>query len=215
MPLASIFSCQNYISWYHFSMSCNVIIYARTSPDSTATSEDQVQHLKAVAAEKGWTVRTVFMDRPATVKKDSRPAETALIEALRSGGVDKVLLWSIDRVGRSLIDLVGFLETCRTAGVVLYLHEQGIDTTTSNGAALLDMATLMAFHLRQTRRDRILRGQAAVKGIVRFGRPPIPVSKVEKAKRELASGKGVRQVARLAGISAASVSRLKNAPASA
>ena len=156
----------------------------------------------------------VFMDRPATVKKDRRPAETALIEAVRSGGVDKVLLWSIDRIGKSLIDLIGFLETCRMVKVTLYLHEQGIDTTTSNGAALLDMAALMAYHLRQTRRDRILRGQAAVKGIVRFGRPPIPVSKVEKARRELAAGKGVRQVARLAGISAASVSRLKNALAS-
>ena len=215
VPSASILSCQNYILWYHFSMSCNVIIYARTSPDCTATGEDQIQHLKAVAAENGWTVGKVFMDRPATVKKDRRPAETALIEAIRAGGVEKVLLWSIDRVGRSLVDLVGFLETCRTAKVTLYLHEQGIDTTTSNGAALLDMAAMMAFHLRQTRRDRILRGQAAVKGIVRFGRPPIPVSKVEKAKRELAAGKGVRQVARLAGISAASVSRLKNTLASA
>jgi DNA invertase Pin-like site-specific DNA recombinase len=215
VSFASVFSCRNYILWYHFSMSCNVIIYARSSPDCTATGEDQIQHLKAVAAKKGWTVRTVFIDRPATVKKDRRPAETALIEAIRSGGVDKVLLWSIDRVGRSLIDLVGFLETCRAASVTLWLDEQGIDTTTTNGAALLHVAAMMAYHLRQTRRDRILRGQAAVKGIVRFGRPPIPVSKVEKAKRELATGKGVRQVARLAGISAASVSRLKNRLASA
>ena len=68
----------------------------------------------------------------------------------------------------------------------------------------------MAFHVHQMRRDRILRGQAAVKGIVRFGRPPISAARVEKAKQELSSGKGVRQVARLAGISPASASRLKN-----
>jgi DNA invertase Pin-like site-specific DNA recombinase len=160
-----------------------------------------------------YLVRTTFRGIISACHATSSSA--ALIEAIRSGGVDKVLLYGIDRVGRTLADLAGLLEICRMAGVALYLHEQGIDTTTSNGAALLDMATLMAYHLRQTRRDRILRGQAAVKGIVRFGRPPIPVSKVEKARRELASGKGVRQVARLAGISAASVSRLKNRLASA
>jgi DNA invertase Pin-like site-specific DNA recombinase len=196
-------------------MSYNVIIYARTSPDCTATGEEQIQRLKAVAAEHGWMVSKVFTDRPAPVKKDRRPGEMALIEAIRSGGVEKVLLWSIDRVGRSLVDLVGFIETCRASGVTLWLDEQKIDTATSNGVPLLDVAGLMAYHLRQTRRDRILRGQAAVKGIVKFGRPPIPVSKVEKATRELAAGKGVRQVARLAGISAASVSRLKNTLASA
>ena len=152
----------------------------------------------------------MFTDRPATVKKDRRPGEMALLQAIRDGDVDKVLLWSIDRAGRSLVDLVGFMETCRTAGTALYLHEQKIDTATSNGMALLDVAGMMAFHLHQMRRDRILRGQAAVKGIVRFGRPPISAARVEKAKQELSSGKGVRQVARLAGISPASASRLKN-----
>jgi DNA invertase Pin-like site-specific DNA recombinase len=134
---------------------------------------------------------------------------------MRDGGVDRVLLWSIDRIGRSLVDLVGFLEACRAGGVGLYLHEQGVDTTTSNGMALFELASIMAYHLRQSRRDRILRGQAAVRGLVRFGRPPIPTTKVEKARHALASGKSVRQVARLAGISAASVSRMKNTVVSA
>jgi DNA invertase Pin-like site-specific DNA recombinase len=197
-------------------MSCNVAIYARTSPDCTVSAEVQAQHLKAIAADRGWTVAEVSADRPATVKKDRRPGEMALLQAIRDGGVDRVLLWSIDRVGRSLVDLIGFLETCRAGGIGLYLHEQGIDTTTSNGMALFDLAGMMAYHLRQSRRDRILRGQAAVRGLVRFGRPPIPTTKVEKAKKALMTGKGVRETARLAGISAASVSRMRNmvAPAS-
>jgi DNA invertase Pin-like site-specific DNA recombinase len=153
----------------------------------------------------------VFTDRPATVKKDRRPGEVALLDAIRSGLVDKVLLWSIDRVGRTPTDLVTFMEACRTSSVTLWLDEQGLDTETSNGISMLDLSAMMAFHLRQTRRDRILRGQAAVRGLVRFGRPPIAKAKVMRAKQELAAGKGVRQVARLAGMSAASVSRLKNA----
>ena len=82
-----------------------------------------------------------------------------MIEAIRSGAIDKVLVWSLCRVGRSLTELVGFLETCRARGVALYLHEQQIDTATSNGVSLLDVAPLMVHHLRQSRRSKILRGR--------------------------------------------------------
>ena len=104
------------------------------------------------------------------------------------------------------------METCRTAGVSLWLDQKGLDTAGSNGLPLFDLTEMMAFHLRQTLRDRILRGQAAARSLsIRFGRPPIAKAKVEKARIALAAGKGVRQAARFAGISAASVSRLKSA----
>jgi DNA invertase Pin-like site-specific DNA recombinase len=117
----------------------------------------------------------------------------------------------VDRPGgRSPVDPVTFMETCRAAGVSLWLDQEKLDTTASNGLSLFDVAGMMAQHLRQSRRDRILRGQAAARAAsVRFGRPPIPEVKVEKAKHFLISGKGVRTAARLAGISAASASRLK------
>ena len=134
----------------------------------------------------------------------------ALLDAIRNGTVGRVLIWSIDRIGKSLVDLVAFMETCRTAGAALWIEEQGIDTETSNGMSMLDFAAMMALHLRQSRRDRILRGQAAARSLsIRFGRPPIPTAKIEKAKQFLAMGKGVREVARLAGgISPSSVSRI-------
>jgi DNA invertase Pin-like site-specific DNA recombinase len=148
---------------------------------------------------------------PTVLKKDRRPGETALIEAIRSGTVDRVAVSSICRIGRSLTDSVAFMETCRAVRVGLYLHEQNVLTDSENGTSLFDLSGMLAFHLRQMRRDRILRGQAAVRGVVRIGRPPIPPVKLEKAKRGLAAGKGVREVARMAGISAASVSRLRGA----
>jgi DNA invertase Pin-like site-specific DNA recombinase len=136
----------------------------------------------------------------------------ALINAIRSGDVDKVLIFGIERVGRSLADLVTFMEAYRTAGVSLWLDEQGLDTTGSNGPPIFDVVAMMALHLRQSRRDRILRGHAAARSLsIKFGRPPIAKVKMEKAKTALAGGKGVRQAARIAGISAASVSRLKSA----
>ena len=160
----------------------------------------------------------MFTDRPTTVRRgmDRRPGEAALLDAIRRGEVEKVLIHGLDRVGRSLVELVGFLETCRVAGVVLWLGEQGIDTATDKGMSLFDLAGTMAYHLRQSRRDRILRGQAASRALaIRAGRPPIPAARVDRAKRELAAGKGVRQAARLSGISAASMSRLRNAAISA
>ena len=194
-------------------MTINAIIYARASADCAVSAEEQVKVLHAVAVAQGWTVSKVLSDRPMPPKRgrEQRPAEVALLTAIRSNCSKKVLLWSLDRVGRSLVELVALLETCRTAGAELYLHDHGIDTGTSNGLALFDLSKMLAHHLRQSRRDRILRGQAGARAAnVRFGRPPIAMTKVEKVRRELANGRGVREAARVAGISAASASRIKN-----
>ncbi len=188
-----------------------VAIYARTSPDCLLSAEDQVERLKTVAAERRWTVVAAFTDRPTSARgPDRRPGEAALIDAIRSGTIDRVLIWSVCRIGRSLEELARFLEVCRSASVALWIDEQRIDTETSNGMSMFDFTTMMALHLRQGRRDRILRGQAAARSLsIRFGRPPIPTTKIEKAKDLLAMGKGVREVARLAGgISPSSVSRI-------
>jgi DNA invertase Pin-like site-specific DNA recombinase len=194
-------------------MTINTIIYARTSADCAVPAEEQVKVLQVVAVAQGWTVNKVFSDRPMPPKRgrEQRPGEFALLSAIRSGSPNRVLLWSLDRVGRSLVELVTLLETCRTAGAELYLHDHRIDTSASDGVALFDLSKMLAHHLRQSRRDRILRGQAGARAAnVRFGRPPIPSIKIEKARRELANGRGVREAARVVGISAASASRIKN-----
>ena len=85
-----------------------VAIYARSSPDCPLTADEQTKHLTTVAIERGWTVAHVFADRPTAVKKDQdrRSGELSLVEAIRSGAIDRVLVWSIDRIGKSLTDLV-------------------------------------------------------------------------------------------------------------
>ena len=197
-------------------MQINVAVYARTSPDCPTSAEDQVDHLKTVAAEHCWTISNVFVDRPVTVRRgrERRPGEAALIAAIRRGEVQKVLIIGIDRIGRSLDELVTFLETCRVAGTSLWLDDRKLDTAISNGLSLFDLAAMLAMHQRHARRGRILRGQAAARSLnVKFGRPPLSVAKVQRARDFLAAGKGVREAARLAGISAASVSRMKSSMA--
>ena len=88
-------------------MRIRVAIYARTSPDCPLSADDQVQRLKTVAAERGWTVLAVFTDRPTSARgPDRRPGEAALIDAIRNGTIDRVLIWSVCRIGKSLPDLV-------------------------------------------------------------------------------------------------------------
>jgi len=158
-------------------------------------------------------VTSVFIDRPGSAKqgRERHSGEAAVLDSIRRGEVRRVLMVGLDRVGRSLADLVAFLETCRAAGVSLWLDREGLDTDASNGLSLFDLAGMMAHHIRQSRRDRILRGQAVARGNpdVCFGRPPLPTAKVEKAKVLLQEGKGIREAGRMAGISAASVSKLK------
>jgi DNA invertase Pin-like site-specific DNA recombinase len=193
-------------------MKINVAIYARESADCSYSVGEQVELLQTVANDHGWSLGKVYSDGPTTPRraKSRRPGEMALLDAIRAGTVQKVLLLGIDRVGRSLADLVVMLEACRTAGVDLYMEDQKLDTATSNGLTLFELGAMLALHVHQTRRGRVLCGHAAARAAsVRFGRPPIPLSKIQKAKQGLAEGKGVRGAARFAGISAASVSRIK------
>jgi DNA invertase Pin-like site-specific DNA recombinase len=188
-------------------MQIRAAIYGRSSPDHSTTAEQQIDRLQTLADEHGWMVVRVFTDRPTSVRNDRRPGETALLEAIRNGEIDMVCISSICRVGKTVPDLVSFLETCRSADVSVWIDEQRIET-----AALFDFSRMMALHLRQARRGRILQGLAASRAMsIPCGRPRISRARTEKAKRELAAGKGVREAARIAGISAASVSRLKNA----
>jgi DNA invertase Pin-like site-specific DNA recombinase len=199
-------------------MTNRTAIYARTSPDCPLSLKEQLACLKCVAAERGWTVGHIFTDSLTSVRKgqNRRLGEQALLDTIKSRVIDKVLVWSIDRIGNSLVDLVEFMETCRSADVAVYLDQERIDSAETNGLSLFDLSAMMALHLRQSRRSRILRGQAAARALsIKFGRPPISLPKVERAKQFLAAGKGVREIARIAGISPASVSRIKTSMNSA
>jgi DNA invertase Pin-like site-specific DNA recombinase len=195
-------------------MPIRAAIYGRSSPDYPLTADQQSNRLKEVADEHGWTVARIFTDRPTSIRKglDRRTGEAALLDVIRNGEIDRVCICSVDRVGRSLAELASFLETCRSAGVSLWVDEPRIDSAASNGMSLFDLGVMMAWHLRQSRRGRILQGLAASRAMsIPCGRPRLSRSRTEKAERELAAGKGVREAARIAGISAASASRLKNA----
>ena len=186
-------------------------IYARVSTDSQ-TVENQLQALHDIAERSGWTIVEVFTDEGISGAKgrDKRPGYNALLKAVARREVDLVAAWSVDRLGRSLSDLVSFLGDLQGHGCDLFLHQQAIDTTTPSGRMLYGMLCVYADFERAMINARIQAGvERARANNVRFGRPPMPIYRLERVKKALRDGQSIRATATLTGVSTASVQRIK------
>jgi DNA invertase Pin-like site-specific DNA recombinase len=102
------------------------------------TCENQKRELRAWARAAGHKVVHVFEDAGISGAKgrDKRPGFDAMLKAAVKRESDILAVWSSDRIGRSMPDLLEVLQTIRATGVQLYLHTQGLDTTTPSGRAL-------------------------------------------------------------------------------
>ncbi len=136
--------------------------------------------------------------------RDERPQLDAMLRGVARKDFDLVACWSVDRLGRSLVDLVGMLKEMHAKGVDLYLHQQGIDTTTPAGRAMFQMMGVFAEFEREMIRERVNAGIARVRREgknkagepVTLGRPKVDAA-VEAQIRELrAQGMGVLKIAR-------------------
>ena len=106
-------------------------LYVRVSTDHQSV-ENQMRELRQVAERRGWTVVEVYRDAGISGAKgrDKRPGLDAMLKDASRRKFDVVMAWAIDRLGRSLIDLLGTIEHLQEVGVDLYLDQQHIDTTT-------------------------------------------------------------------------------------
>ena len=126
-------------------MSKRVALYLRVST-AEQTVENQQRELEAVAERHGWNVVAIFTDAGISGNKgrDKRPGYDRLCHGIARREFDQVSAWSVDRLGRSLQELVAFLGELRAKGVDLYLHQQGIDTGTPAGKAMFQMMGVFA-----------------------------------------------------------------------
>jgi DNA invertase Pin-like site-specific DNA recombinase len=140
----------------------HVALYVRCSTEEQ-TTENQIRELRAVAERHGWIIADVFDDAGISggVAREDRPAMKALLRAVARREVDMVLAWAVDRLGRSLLDLLGFLGELHAKKVGLYLHQQGLDTSTPAGRAMYQMLGLFAEFERSMIRERVLSGKAS------------------------------------------------------
>ncbi|HKT52933.1 MAG TPA: recombinase family protein [Caulobacteraceae bacterium] len=173
-----------------------VAIYCRVSQDSQ-TVENQLQELQAVAQRQGWEVVATYIDHGISGAKgrDQRPGFDALLKGVARRDFDMIAAWSVDRLGRSLSHLVAFLGDIQTKGVDLYLHQQGLDTSTSAGRAMFGMLGVFAELERSLIRERIMAGLRRTSK--KSGRRPMPQSRVTAIRKSLREGLSIRAAARL------------------
>jgi DNA invertase Pin-like site-specific DNA recombinase len=178
-----------------------VALYARVSTDGQ-TTENQRRELRAAVERHGWTIAVEYIDHGISGAKGrkNRPQFDALLHAVARKEFDVVAAWSVDRLGRSLQDLVGFLSDLQSKKIDLYLHQQALDTSTPSGKAMFGMLGVFAEFERSIIQERVNAGldRARAKGTA-LGRPKADAV-IEKRIRELAAqGMGKVKIAKTLG----------------
>jgi len=164
--------------------------YARTSTD------DQTTALQLAALEKAGCTK-IFEDKgiSGTIKK--RPALTRCLAALESG--DTLTVWKLDRLGRSLRDLIDHLDDLRARGVRLQSITEAIDTETQTGRAMWQFVGVLAELERSMITERTRAGvKEAQKRGVTFGRKPkLTPAQIKHAQQQIDKGERAQDVAAL------------------
>ena len=186
--------------------------YLRVSTVEQNTDNQEIE-LRAVAERMGCEVTAVYRDYGISGAKgrDQRPQFDALCRDATRRQFDAIMAWSVDRLGRSLQDLVTFLGEIHGAKVDLYLHQQGLDTTTPAGKAMFGMMGVFAEFERAMIRERVNAGlsRARQQGKT-LGRPRIKAELEASIRTALAAGgEGMQRIAKRLGCGVGTVQRIK------
>jgi DNA invertase Pin-like site-specific DNA recombinase len=189
-----------------------VYLQVSTSDQTTANQE---RELRAVAERMGCEV-AIYRDHGVSGAKgrNKRPTFDKLCRDATKRQFDLVMAWSVDQLGRSLQDLVGFLSEIHALGVDLYLHQQGIDTTTPAGKAMFQMMGVFAEFeramIQERVRVRIRRARAhGTKSGRPLGRPKTDAATEAAILAALAKGEqGMRRIAVEFGVGTGTVQRI-------
>lgn len=168
--------------------------------------------LRRIASLNEWEVVQEFVDEGISGAKgrDKRPQFDALLKASVRKEFDLIMSWSVDRLGRSLQHLVEFLNEIQAKGIDLYLHQQGLDTSTPSGRMMFQMCGVFSEFERSIIRQRIVAGQKRAKANgIHIGRKSKIDDDMRKAVINLKqSGMAMRGIADEVGVSVASVHRI-------
>jgi DNA invertase Pin-like site-specific DNA recombinase len=178
-------------------------IYARVSTDGQ-TTDNQLRELRLVAEQNGWQIVQEFIDHGISGAKgrEQRPAFDALWKAAIRREFAVVMVWAVDRLGRSLTHLVNFLSEIHAKKVDLFIYQQAIDTTTPAGKALFGMMGVFSEFERSMIQERVKAGikRVRAKG-QRWGRraiqetdPDLCASMLELRQQGLGMGKIGKQL---------------------
>jgi DNA invertase Pin-like site-specific DNA recombinase len=176
-----------------------IALYARVSTDKQ-TCENQLQELRSIAERMNFTIVAEFVDNGISGMKtrQNRPALDQLMKSATQRKFDMVMCWSIDRLGRSLQNLVEILNELQAMKIDLFFLQQGMDTSTPSGRMIFSVFGAIGEFERNLIRERVIAGQRrAVANGVKIGRP----SKINDGMRSAIQllrekGMGIKQIAR-------------------
>ncbi len=190
-------------------------IYLRVSTGEQ-TVQNQRRDLEAAAAQRGWEVVATYADEgiSGSKERDKRPGLDGMLKDATRGRFDVAMCWAVDRMGRSLPDLIATMQELHGAKVDLFLHQQAIDTTTPAGRAMFGMMGVFAEFERSMIVARVKAGMdrakaAPRKGAKAIGRPKVANTTEAAIRDHLVAGMGVGKAARTVGVGVSTVQRVK------
>ena len=186
-------------------------IYVRVSTDRQ-TIENQLRELRQIAERRGWEVVHEYHDTgiSGTKSREARPGLDEMLKDAQRRRFDVVMAWAIDRLGRSLIDLLGTIQTLEACGVDLYLDQQSIDTTTPAGRLMFQLVGAFAEFEHSIIRQRVRAGlKRAIESGKQLGRPKIAPAIEKRIQAQLRTKKGMLAIARELKVGTGTVQRIK------
>ncbi len=186
-------------------------LYARVSTHDQQTLPLQLSAMREHAEHRGWNIVMTVEDIGSGVRE--RPKREDLIRAARRRELDLILVWRLDRWGRSLVDLVTTLQELTALQVGFVSLSEALDLTTPSGRALAGMLAVFAEFERDILRDRVKAGIAQSRKEGRpHGRPRTITEHVAEVKSLFQQGASKREIAKKLGISRTSVRRFLDEP---
>jgi DNA invertase Pin-like site-specific DNA recombinase len=189
-----------------------VAIYCRVSTNEQ-TTENQLKELTEWANRAGHEIVAVYDDNGVSGAKgrEYRKEFDKLLKAAVRREFDLVAAWSVDRLGRSLKDLISFLEDLHSAGVDLFLHQQALDTTTPSGKAMFQMMSVFSEFERSMISERVKAGLARTKANgTRLGRPKTSPKTEAQILKLRSKGMGMIRIGKELGVGTSVVQRVVN-----
>jgi DNA invertase Pin-like site-specific DNA recombinase len=187
-------------------------LYLRVSRDSQ-TTENQRIVLTTLAGHRDLQIVKEYEDAGISGGKgrDKRPAFDQMLKDAVRRRFDVCLVWSMDRLGRSVLHVAQAMAELDAAGVALISEQQGVDGTTPFGRAMMQMATVFAELEKSMVRARVMAGLDRVRaeGRKSLGRPPVGRKIEEAIRQQLEAGHGILKVAKIVGCGSGTVQRVK------
>jgi DNA invertase Pin-like site-specific DNA recombinase len=182
-------------------------LYARVSTNDQQTLPMQLRALRDYAARRGWIVAVQL--REVASGASQRKMREQLIEAARRREIDVVLVWRLDRWGRSVADLLATLQELEHLGVGFVSLTEALDLTTPAGRAMAGLLAVFAEFEREILRERVRAGLAqARENGKRLGRPLTAALHADRIRKLRHSGISKSEIARRLHIGRTSVRRI-------